>query len=505
MDKVENNIICLCDTKGIQNYLFAKPTAQDIIAANQALHYEFIYAIDFAIHHMSNQIKKDEYIIECKNDEKSIEFLHSEKIKIQLVSFAAGNAVLLFRGKQIYEQFSRYIQLYFAHFGSILSMAIVGVEMTDDFTEDNRLLYQKLEELKANMPSCESACTFPIMKKEKYTGLPAVEYDSYFHEWISEDSKHSRKHIKNITLKKVDDFYIKNKQLAYVHIDGNNLGMKIASYKSTIKDYETSLLSNRVIDKNICAIYETAYQNSIKWFYKFLAKENIPADQHYLYYREINSGGDDINFVVNPKYALKFVIHLMKTIANNKTSLFDGDKNVRNSTCAGIAYVNSYTNFGQACDLAVQCCDNAKDRAKQECNLIDGQVGNWLDFQFYFDDNINDIDYLRQDSKSMDGAYNLMLRPYCIDPEFKDHPCHFNNFDNIVKAIFVDKVFQIDREKAMDVIKQGKYEVDIFIKTNLLNGKIKKTFYKDSIVQIPGSQEYSNYLYDALEYGGLYV
>lgn len=205
-DNVEKNIICLCDTKGIQNYLFAKPTAQDIVAANHSLHHEFINALDFAIQHMGNKIKKDEYVIKYNNDDDIIEFLHSDKIKIQLVSFAAGNATLLFRVEQIYKQFSRYIQIYFAQFGSILSMAIVGVEMTDDFTEDNRLLYQKLEELKANMPSCESACTLPIMKTEKYTGLPAVEYDSCFHEWISEDAKHSRKHIKNISLKKVDDF-----------------------------------------------------------------------------------------------------------------------------------------------------------------------------------------------------------------------------------------------------------------------------------------------------------
>lgn len=114
-----------------------------------------------------------------------------------------------------------------------------------------------------------------------------------------------------------------------MHIDGNNLGMKIASYKSTIRDYETSLLSSRVIDKNIRAIYETAYQNSVKWFYEFLEEENIPEDEHYLYYREINSGGDDINFVMNPKYALKFVVHVMEAIANNKTSLFDDEKDVR--------------------------------------------------------------------------------------------------------------------------------------------------------------------------------
>lgn len=438
--------------------------------------------------------------------QKKIAFLHSDKIKIQLVCYAAGNATILFKNKDIYEEFSKLIQIYYAKFGSILSLAITAVEKTNDFNRDNKLLYQKLEELKADMPSSSSLCPLPIMKLERYTGLPVVKYDTNYNDWVSEDVEHSRKYLKKHKfIKTFNDFFTENQTLAYVHIDGNNLGMKIANFKRTITNYEESLLSNKLIDENIRQIYGVAYKKSIEWFKELLVKDGVPKSKHHLYFMEINSGGDDINFAINPKYALKFVVHIMKKIANNKTSLFAGDYKEKNSTCAGIAYVSNHINFGDACDLAMQCCDNAKERAKLKCNLIGGQVGNWLDFQFFYDDNINDLDYIRRDSKSMDGAYNLMLRPYCIDKELKDYPCHFDNFERILKTILDGKLFKVDREQALDAIKQGKYEVDILIRTSMLTGLLKKKLSEHSVVKLPGDKNYYNFIYDVLEYCCLFL
>ena len=198
---------------------------------------------------------------------------------------------------------------------------------------------------------------------------------------------------------------------------------------------------------------------------------------------------------VNTKYA--YVCHAeLNAILNNKGSVLEN---------AGIAYVNNYVDPGTACDLAVDCCDNAKKRAKLKSNLINGEPGNWIDFQLYFDDNFNDVDMLRNNSKSMDGAYDLTLRPYVLDLQFKNHPCYYKNFEKLLNIVLNDKSLEISREEILYAIKQGKYDFDILKRIVLSNGKLNKKIFSDSLVKAPDDGNYVNTLYDVFEYCGVYV
>lgn len=226
--------------------------------------------------------------------------------------------------------------------------------------------------------------------------------------------------------------------MAVVHIDGNNLGKRIADWlKKQInkKDDESLMREYKNLAEALASLGKSAYQACEVAIMSAIPDEKkvigIPealcfdihdkdkSEKKYLPIRPILIGGDDITFVCDARVAFDATVQALKkfnTTTIEQFSQYDLDSTV--TACAGIAIVPVHTPFIRAYEMAEELCSNAKDWIKNrnvKASALDWHIGILSPGQ-----KIKDF---RKSQYTRNGAL-LWCRPYCLEVDTQNIPTY---------------------------------------------------------------------------------
>lgn len=155
------------------------------------------------------------------------------------------------------------------------------------------------------------------------------------------------------------------RMIAVVHIDGNDIGKRVAACKSlqSYQEFSTALTT----------ITKEATRHAIQHFDKTICDGDLY--QNKLPLRPIVLGGDDLTIIIDAKYALSFVndyvTHFRKLSAEQS---YRAALHGRMEASAGVAFVKSKSPFAGNYHLSESLCSYAKnvlrERGKRGSNDI---------------------------------------------------------------------------------------------------------------------------------------
>lgn len=506
---LDKEVLCAYDIRQIQKFIFRIDKDIDVFGANVIMLNILSRAIEYSLENSKSPLKKEQYSIVLPYAEDKIPYFNDDKIMAQIISIGGGNAFMLFRKGSIAKDFNHTFSRYLIDNTYSLEVAIASVLKSDIYTNDSRALYDELDRVKASAPSSQALGTLPIVETEPNTGYPVIGLDEMTKEMVSLETIAKREGVYHDTetyddFKRIKSIITHNQTLAYIHMDGNSMGVTIGKILNDINDYEEGIKVRSMIDHNIGSQYRGTLTEVEKWFENKLIEDGIKEDDVKNHYSRIHVGGDDINMMFDAKYVFCFVEHFMNEIS--KKYLWNDDRvgQVPFSVCCGIGFVSSKVSTKVGLGLAEECCEIAKKEAKKPENLIDGKVGNWIDFHIQKGLHIQDLDSLIEKGYTVDNNRSLLLRPYCLDKELEDLPCHFNNFKKYHKAFFDKGMSLNDCKMIEDAYSLGKKEVSNVLRTLSLKNRQVPDFMKTPFIKVPSRDNECAIAYDVLEIGDLY-
>ena len=216
----------------------------------------------------------------------------------------------------------------------------------------------------------------------------------------------------------LDNYKQEKGTLAVVHLDGNNMGLRIRALIEGKTEYTEAVNEMRKLSFHINTSYKKVFEEMQQHFHAD-GKQRI---------RKIIVAGDDITYVCAAEVALAsveyFCKHIVKYTMLGSCEIFSTEAEKQAvvtkygfSVCAGIAYMKSHFPFWVAYETAEECCDSAKERAKQPMHMDGDRVGNFVDFQVCKNIDASDIEAVREKEYVTAFGENLCLRPYFIETD----------------------------------------------------------------------------------------
>lgn len=359
-------------------------------------------------------------------------------------------------------QENKYMSRYIIERTYSLQLAVACVDVTKNYSTDYDNIFKEMNKVKSNMTDSKPLGALPVMEIELKTGLPVVNMekgkyktDSYRGN-VSKETylkmEEKNKGIKEERIDKILDNYARrgiDSRIAVVHIDGNNMGLRIRKLIKGIDDYVKAVNKMREISHNIKYSYLNTF-NNMKDKFENMGKANNEDGNSLVkkFVRKVIVAGDDITYVCNAYIALDTVRYFCEEIS--KLSMYGEDiQEYGFSVCAGIAYVNSHFPFGIAYEVAESCCDSAKEAAKKDSNKAyykndQGcfeKTGNFVDFQICKNIQCRDLEQVRKKEFISPAGEMLMQRPYYIPMPFEEDELNringtrINNFDRLMDNI----------------------------------------------------------------------
>lgn len=420
----EKRVLAAYDVRGIQSYIFKMPKIKDAIGASNMIENMIENALQYAAETLIAQgvlKRKDCQLKWC--DANEYFFYEENSSKIQVLFIGGGNAYVLFESAELCKKINRLMSKYVLDKTYSLQLAIAMVEVTGDYSVNYLNLQHNLISTKANMKLSRPLAAMPFMQVETNTGYPLTD-KKVLDNYVSSETYEKRKQEKIVTKHiseedKILDSYKQEKgTLAVVHLDGNNMGLRIRSLIEGKKDYTEAINEMRKISFHI----NTSYK---KVFEEMQQKFNVDGK---LVIRKIIVAGDDITYICAAEAALASVEYFCKNITKytmigcGETLSTDEERQEAVtkygfSVCAGIAYMKSHFPFWVAYETAEECCSSAKERAKQPVHMEGERVGNFVDFQVCKNIHASDIEAVREKEYMTASGENLCLRPYFIETD----------------------------------------------------------------------------------------
>lgn len=423
---MDNNkyVIAMYDIRGIQNYIFKTTKLKDAIGASAIVEDIIEDAILEATKNVSQNSQYSGISCNFKYDCESLskcKFPQYEdnKYDIQVLYIGGGNGVVLYSSKTLCVDMNKSMSMYVLEHTYSLQLAVAYVEKTDNYSHDYNELYKELAIVKSNMEESKPLSLLPIMENEKKTGNPISDkflYDErgkkqYLstESWLKKDSEQRKRNSVNTKLKIFDSYAEKKGQdstIAVVHMDGNNMGLRIRALLENKRTYSEAVTEMRKISSSITNSYKSVYEKMETLF-------NRAYRQFML---SVLVAGDDITYVCTGKVALASVEYFAREISKRTMNGLDDNDSVERygfTICAGVAFINSHFPFSVGYEVAEACCESAKEKAKASCHLYkNGKVGNWVDFQMCKNVYARELDEVRVAEYYTSSGENLILRPY---------------------------------------------------------------------------------------------
>ena len=347
---------------------------------------------------------------------------------------------------------------------------------TENYADDYKNIFDEMVRVKANMEVSKPFGALPVMDVEIKTGLPACPVEKKdgdkaigtSRETYLKKAKEDLVREDLIQRAKIFDNYAESKgvdsTLAVVHIDGNNMGLRIRKLIDGIEDYGKAVNKMREISYCINHSYKSVYEQMENHFNGYAGKGDGKKKQYNVL--KILTAGDDITYVCKGKYALSTVEYFCREIGKKSMNGGTNEKDINLygfSVCAGVAYIGSHFPFSVGYEVAEACCDSAKDMAKKPENMlpvdqdgkrstnVDGtakagvsyKIGNWVDFQICKNIHTGDLDKTRKLEYVTSHNEKLLIRPYELPLlNLKSREGAINKYENLKSNI---RYFQNDK------------------------------------------------------------
>lgn len=455
-EKNSGKVLAMYDIRGIQNFIFRTNKVKEIMGASRLVENIILEALDDSL--KKTDLTESEYICRWEDNEE-FRILSDDSIAAQVLFIGGGNAYVMYRDKALAVAVNKKMARYVLDETYSLQLAVAMVDKSDSYSEDYQALQNEMARIKACMPYSCCMGAIPVVAVDDMTGFPYNRLDGEdelkkklgkhpeYREKIEKEGL-SYESIRKLTTyydgfhegeeKDLDNLiteYGRESMLAVVHIDGNNMGMRIRSLMKDETDYTRAVKKMRDISRNINLSYKETFENTVEYIQRWvespyndvLKKEEDGQKAQYV--RKILVAGDDITFVCNARLALPMVKYFVQDISGKVMSgKSTEDSNIEEygfSVCAGIAYMHSHFPFGSAYEVAEECCSSAKERAKDKKNKIVSdnleRIGNWVDFQICRSVHNIDLEKSRKKNYELSEREWLLRRPYYIKVDWSSY------------------------------------------------------------------------------------
>lgn len=405
--------LVMYDVRGIQKYIFRTAKVKDAIGASKIIE----ELIENALKHAVDKIGGlDAELKWC--DKNGVLKYEENKKDVQVLYIGGGNAFVVYKTEELAVTINRLMSKYVLKNTYSLQLAIAMVDKTQNYKEDYDNLYKEMAKVKADMNVSKPIGALPVMDIEIKTGYPLIDGE-HSTETLLKKKEGKKKRENEEENEKIIDSYVTKKgvdsNIAIVHIDGNNMGLRIREIVQGIEKYEDAVNKMRILSYNINSSYKKVFKEMKS---KFETLTNIAGKDNRHFVMEVLVAGDDITYVCNAKIAIATVEYYSKEIS--KYVMFGDAKDTENrrkygfSVCAGIAYTGSHFPFHAGYEVAEACCDSAKEKAKSAENKDGERIGNFVDFQICKNVHTKNLkETRRREYKTADGK-ELLIRPYYI-------------------------------------------------------------------------------------------
>lgn len=535
----QERVLTMYDVRGIQEYIFRTAKVKDAIGASGIVEDIIYKALKAAIRHLKEAGRPVTYDLDWYDENGVQEYSAEDEKDVQVLYIGGGNAFFTFQSEDLCRDINKYMSKYVIEKTYSLQLAVSMTKYTGDYKKDYEDVFRKMNQVKERMNVSRPLGALPIMKRDTKTGyaIPYRENEneaSYVEESFHKKAE-ERAIRRNIDQKeKIFDNYITEKgldsTLAVVHIDGNNMGLRIRSQIENITDYYDAVMTMRRISYRINHAYKKVFDEMKTYF----DKQGMKKDGRANSVLKILVAGDDITYICNGKIAIDTVDYFAKEIVhytldgNKQDKGKDGnykypleketdEKKIMSlgfSVCAGMAYINSHFPFYAGYEVAEACCETAKSRAKQdrykgysteEHSGRPDRVGNWVDFQICKNIQAQNLKEMRGKEYITSHGENLMLRPYFIKTEgdmgidkavapeitlesFKEAVLYFQDSKNIPRTF---------AKKLRNTYSQGALQMEILL--NFLSSRNWKLPDGQKSLYIERDGQKAAKWYDALE------
>ena len=417
-------VLAMYDVRGIQKYIFKTIKVQDARGASGLIENIIVDAMEAAISSVKSRPEYENIKTETEwfDENGPIKYSNNDN-DIQILFSGGGNASFLFSSGKLCLEINKLMSKYILENTYSLQLAIAFINKTENYSNDYSEVNKVLASNKAKMINSSPLGTLPIMKMEIKTGYPIETEDNLSKETSIKKRKDEKKSSIEKKVDKTFDHYVtkkgKDSNLAVVHIDGNNMGLRIRELVQDIADYEKAVNKVREISFNISNSYKSVFNEMASYYNE---TGSIDDKENNNFVLKILVAGDDITYICNAGIAIDTVNYYCnaisdRTMIKNEDGLDEIEflKKYGFSVCAGIAFFTSHFPFYVAYDVAESCCDSAKKYAK--ANKIDGVISNWVDYQICKNIQAIDLENVRTGEYVTAENEILYRRPYYVSIE----------------------------------------------------------------------------------------
>lgn len=404
-------VLAMYDVRGIQKYIFRTAKVQDATGASAIVEDILLEALKYAVNSMEPSLSMD---AKWHQGKEALEF-EKGKAEVQVLFVGGGNAYVIFRDRELCLEINRRMSAYVMKQTYSLQLAAAVVDCTDDYQEDYRKLHEQMNRTKADMIVSKPLGALPVMQIEVKTGYPLGKHGST-ETWLKK--KKNAKRLTGEQAERIFDNYVTEKgvdsTIAVVHIDGNNMGLRIREQIQGIQDYKEAVRRMRKISCNINESFQQVFQETADHF-----NRNAVKGKRY-FVRKILVAGDDITYVCNGQIALATIEYFCRKVSGLTMTGDTDEESIQKygfSVCAGAAFINSHFPFHVGYEVAEECCESAKKRAKEERYMDHGRIGSFVDFHICKNVHAQNLKLMRQREYRLEGRYSLLTRPYYISTE----------------------------------------------------------------------------------------
>lgn len=506
--------LTILDTAGIQDYIFGSNVLRENIGASQLVWaatsvwpLEIFRDLDLKTNIAASvtELRNADLLDDRRIDEHALD--------VEVVYAGGGNVLVLFKARNTAVEFVRRLSRRLLTQAPGLELAVVHVpaqiEAFKDASEKARKLLAKK---KQNRPATTPLLGLGVTMACRSTGLPAVGDDAGL---MSEEAaprplsadiiaklraaQDANKRLGKI----VEDLEHKGLKIPYdfdnfgreeganyiavVHADGNRMGehKKAISDKYAGRELITELrkFACRVEEAGQEAVHKLWEHLSDNWgdehqprtlFSSILDREirlaealnrkRNPTGDHYIPFRPLVFGGDDLTFVANGQLGLTLAaayLRFFEEAINRDVS----EKAEKITACAGVAVVKTHYPFARAYQLAEQLCENAKRTFDRENSA--------LDWHFAATGLFGRISEIRERQYEVKEG-SLTMRPVALEKvaagvsvePWRTWPI----FANAVKTFLLDEPWRDSRNKVIALrqpLREGSVAVTRFRETYL--------------------------------------
>ncbi|MBB5325139.1 hypothetical protein HNQ34_002238 [Anoxybacillus tepidamans] len=506
-------ILSIFDISGIQKYVFQSNRLQEIVGASMLVEKSLS---QFLVDAIKEEIPKGQYVVDWKHA-TDFSFLNDYHIRSEIIYIGGGNAFVAFREEDDAKRVTRRLSIILLEKAPSLTFtAVHDVVKGENFHEDRKNLTVALLKKKSETIPLTRMGGISITQLDDLTFHPVTDYDDKYG-FLSTENFRKREAFqeKKSILQKDKKFQIPlefddlgreegESYIGVVHIDGNSFGKMLKALLCDESNYERAVWKIRNISKKIDEIYKNTFTEVVEELKNSFKNGKIgtiqlkkKGEQYCLPIRDIVLDGDDVTFVCDGRLALYASYVFLKKLSEK--SLIDGESI---SACAGIAIVKSHFPFYRAYQIAEQCCQSAKKKAKEDGDLVES----WMDFHVVSSGITNDLHETRkkhyqipmEDSTDSSKGYHLIWRPWLVkDDNSTNSNYNFKHFINIHQSFKSgDKKWPRNKMKKLEeVLMLGKVETEIFLEEVKSKGLVLPT---SPIREIFDSYSRTPY-YDVLE------